>query len=468
MNRPKIFIGHANPQDNEFTLWIQAKLQNEGYDVISDQNLTGGEEDYWDVLQKALENDCCKYLLVLTKNSFAPEKKKLIQEFDFACSLGTKLKIRDFVMLMKVDDVSFDVRMGLGTMNHFRFDKSWDAALKKLVRKLEIDQVPRSAPGPLSIREWLRNEHNTTLGVEHGAYERHYTNWVRIHHLGKQKFWFHEFANDTQAGAVAQAMPSLPAIRHGRFVVSFSEHLPELSGTIGFVSSSINPKRSFAVPIVAIHQYTEAGEFPTYHDLRRLYVEIMKDALEKHLIELGLNVFRMSNKVPCFFYAAGQLPKDKVPFWYEGKPTYRQLVGDYYEAKWHYGVSFNVRLNPFPSFSFKGRLLFSNDGKEIWADDGARQKARKSKGKSFFNEHWRMLLLAFLRSIADNDSIRIPLNAGQTLALPWTPEVFLSTVGYNDPSSDARLIPIDDYDEEEDRDETEETEKKEGSEATVA
>lgn len=467
MSRTKIFIGHANPEDNEFTLWLEAKLRNEGYDVISDLSmLTGGEADYWDDLQKALENDCCKYLLVLSKASFT--KKKLTQEFDFACNLATKLHSRDYVMLLKIDDVSFDVRMGLGTMNHFRFDKSWDAALKKVVRKLELDQVPRSAPGLLSIREWLRNDFNTSLGIERGVYERHYTNWVRIHHPGKQKVWFHEFANDTQASAVAHAMHGLPAIRHGQFVVSFSEHLPELAETVGFVSTSINPKRRFSVPNVAIHQYTETGEFPTYHDLRRLYVELMKDALEKHMMSRGLNVFHMSSNVPCYFYATGQLSKDKVPFMYEGKPTYRQLVGDYYEAKWHYGVSFNVRLNPYPSYSFKGRLLFSDDGKEVWPDDKARQKARKSKGKTFFNEHWRMLLMAFLRSIADDDSIRIPLNHDMTLDLPCTPAYFMSTVGYNDPGTDARLVPIDDYDEEQDSEEADESQEKTSPEASVA
>lgn len=464
MSRTKIFIGHANPEDNEFTLWVEAKLRNEGYDVISDLSmLTGGEADYWDDLQKALENDCCKYLLVLSKMSFT--KKKLTQEFDFACGLATKLNSRDYAMLLKVDDVSFDVRMGLGTMNHFRFDNSWDAALKKLVRKLELDQVPRSAPGPLSIREWLRNDHNTTTGILEGVHETHYSNWIEINHPAKLKFWFHEFANDTQSGAVAAAMPGLPAVAHGQYVVSFSEKLPELEETVGFVTTAVRAKTSFSKPWASIHDDTNKDMFPSFHDLRRLYVRLMRDALEKHLKDLGLRVYPMANDLPCFYHEIGHLPKDKIHFMYEGRRTYKQLVGEYGQAKWHYGVSFNVRLNPMPAYSFKGRLLFSDDGKEIWSDASARQSARKTKGKSFFNEQWRMLLLAFLRSVSEVDDLHVPLTTGMNMSLSRMPVLFSSIVGYDDPNTDARLVPID---ENKDDDEAENTEKAEGSEAAIA
>ena len=69
--RDILFIGHANPEDNEFTLWLQAKLINEGYRAECDISyLLGGEEDYWKSLQELLENNSAKYLLVLSKKTF--------------------------------------------------------------------------------------------------------------------------------------------------------------------------------------------------------------------------------------------------------------------------------------------------------------------------------------------------------------------------------------------------------------
>lgn len=448
MSRTKIFIGHANPEDNEFTQWVQAKLRNEGYDVESDLTLlVGGEEDYWDVLQKALEDECCKYLLVLTKTSFT--KAKLKQEFDFACSLGARLGIQDFVMLMKLDDVPFDVRMGTGTMNQFRFDRSWADAFKQLVRKLERDAVPHSAPGALSNRDWIMNRYTTDAGIVHDDPDTLYSNWLEIPPL-RAKFWFHEFQTDAQAEAIVAAMSKIPAIRHGNYVVSFSDVLPEHEETSGFVRTLIKPRRKFSKPLASIDSDERAGRFPTPFDMRRFFVQLMKDAMEKHLREIGLYEFTMAHKQPCFFYNHEQLPKNRMHFIYEGERVYRQLVGDYYDAKWHYGLTFNVRLTPFPSFSFKGRLLFSNDGKAIWDSAADLHTARRKKGKSMYNEQWRMLFLAFLRSIADGDNIRVPLTTGITMMLAKTPVLFASNTSYVEPAENGRLVPIDYIDDEED------------------
>jgi len=55
MIRDTIFIGHATPDDNEFTLWLQSKLKNEGYNCECDLSLLlGGEADYWKNLQEFL------------------------------------------------------------------------------------------------------------------------------------------------------------------------------------------------------------------------------------------------------------------------------------------------------------------------------------------------------------------------------------------------------------------------------
>ena len=154
MERETIFIGHANPEDNDFTLWLYAKLSNEGYKVACDLvSLTGGESDFWKELQNLLENKTCKYLLVFSKHAF--KKQGVIDEWEQVRSLAKKLNSNDFIYLIKYDDVPFDARIGTNTMNQFRFDKSWARGLKDLIFKLNKDQVPKQTNNPYSLNEWL-------------------------------------------------------------------------------------------------------------------------------------------------------------------------------------------------------------------------------------------------------------------------------------------------------------------------
>jgi hypothetical protein len=114
--RDTIFIGHANPEDNEFTLWLYHKLTNEGYKVACDLiNLTGGEADFWKTLQDILDNQTCKYLLVFSKSAF--KKQGVIDEWEQVRAIGKREGINDFVSLVKVDDVAFSARIGTVTIN---------------------------------------------------------------------------------------------------------------------------------------------------------------------------------------------------------------------------------------------------------------------------------------------------------------------------------------------------------------
>ena len=44
LTRDSIFISHANPEDNEFTVWLGARLTATGYEVWADVlRLRGGQ-----------------------------------------------------------------------------------------------------------------------------------------------------------------------------------------------------------------------------------------------------------------------------------------------------------------------------------------------------------------------------------------------------------------------------------------
>lgn len=447
MARDTLFIGHANPEDNDFTVWLQAKLINEGYKAECDLSfLIGGEEDYWKRLQTLLEDNSAKYLLVLSKKTF--EKSGVIDEWEQVKIIAKKHGISDFIYILKLDDVPFDVRIGVPTKNHFRFDKSWANGLKRLLTKLDRDNVPKNNSTPLSIEAWSKNRYSTESGIVEKN-EEYYSNWAEIKNM-PEKIYFYRYANSKQAEALERNVLEYPIVRHDNYIITFSEELPTQLQEFDF---EIPYNQRIEIPVKDAFKKQVSDVFPTYDDLRRFLVRILKESWNKYLISRGLSVYEMSQKTKCFYYLKGKLEKDKVFYSYRNKSTYKQLVGDYFETMWHYGLSSTVLFSPILCFSLRAHLVFSDDGYKVWGNKSKMHRARKAKGKSFFNREWRSLMLAFLSSLSDDGKeIRIPISNTAHLILPVTTVTFHCGYGYHEPKTDGRLVPLDYWDETEDED----------------
>lgn len=465
MSRDTLFIGHANPEDNDFTLWLQAKLINEGYKAECDLSyLIGGEEDYWKNLQELLENNSIRYLLVLSNATF--KKQGVIDEWEQVKVIGRKHKIKDFIYILKIDDVPFDVRIGVPTKNHFRFDNSWAYGLKKLFIKLHKDSIPKANNTPLSVEGWSKNRYSTNQGVLEKR-ETYYSNWLDIKAL-PEKIYFFKYYNVTQAETVERGISGFPIVRHDNYIITFSESIQSNFENFDFEISPI--ARIEILTESAFHKY-DSENFPSYDDLRRFLVRLLKTAWNNYLTKRGLHQYEFSQNTKGFYYLINQLEKDKVYFSYNGKSTYKQLVGDFYEATWHYSLSATVLLKPVFCFSLRAHMLFSDDGLAIWSNKNKIQRARRTKGKSFYNKEWRSLMLGFLASISDNKTeILIPISETQVLNLSTTPVLFYCDFGYEEPKTEGRIVPIDYYEEtgdEENFDDLDDSELTEGENGTV-
>ena len=49
--KDQIFISHATPEDNEFTIWIASRLEMLGYKVWIDKKELLGGERFWPTIQ---------------------------------------------------------------------------------------------------------------------------------------------------------------------------------------------------------------------------------------------------------------------------------------------------------------------------------------------------------------------------------------------------------------------------------
>jgi hypothetical protein len=64
--REALFISHASPEDNAFTLWLGAKLSALGYEVFADVLRLRGGDDWERILEDAIRAKAAKVLLVAT------------------------------------------------------------------------------------------------------------------------------------------------------------------------------------------------------------------------------------------------------------------------------------------------------------------------------------------------------------------------------------------------------------------
>ena len=64
---------------------------------------------------------------------------------------------------------------------------------------------------------------------------------------------------------------------------------------------------------------------------------------------------------------------------------------------------YNQSFHPFIGASIKSHLIFTQDGVNIIDNDSTQHSYRRNKGKTFFNEQWRDMLIALLFSLQDNN-----------------------------------------------------------------
>src|SRR4051794_18425391 len=102
--RRAVFISHANPEDNTFTVWLGAKLAALGYDVWADVLRLRGGQDWQRRLEQALRDEAAKVLLVGTPASVG--KQGVRNEIQIAHDVAKKLGDNEFIVPLRL--VPFD------------------------------------------------------------------------------------------------------------------------------------------------------------------------------------------------------------------------------------------------------------------------------------------------------------------------------------------------------------------------
>lgn len=476
MNRTTIFVSHATPEDNDFTIWLVSRLQLLGFKVWVDKNSLLGGEKFWEEIDHTIRNESIKFLLVYSKNIFQrtesgeiiPGKLKdgIYKEYSFAETIGKQQKeLVDYIILMNIDGSDYNMFIGADRLIQIPFYENWADGFEQLTKKLEKDSISQSQKEKdRAFGNWYEKE----LIVKNGIIKRkelYYSNWWKINQL-PDSFYIYQFQTEKQTKLIYLKDNTFPISKISNCLSSFDNsidlHVKDEEGIV-----ELKPTSKFEISIKDVLLGFEKEKFPTQKDAENHLKVLLKRIF--HLLMKNRKMFwhEMSNKKLAYYHTPASLVSLKVKFKYpykseKVKPKTKNLLGTYQHSNyWHYAVSAKSILTPLVGYSLKNHLTFSDDGFKSWVDKDKIHSHRRSKAKlsKYFNEDWRDFHCAFLNSLRNSEGkIEIPLNNSFILSMSSWPEMYWADFGFLEPWDKERQGLMNDYYEEIESEESDEIE----------
>lgn len=452
--KDQIFISHATPEDNDFTIWLASRLEMRGYKVwIDKEGLLGGER-FWQTIQNAI-NSSRKVLLVYSKNIVKDGflKKGIEDEFEYAKSIAASKNDTEFIIPLHIDNSAYNLVIGLPNINHIPFVDNWAIGLAQLFKKLDKDEVKYDSDIKSTLSDWYKTAYSTDSSII-SKKELYCTSWWSVKSM-PNKFYMYHFYNKEQATKIRQANINTPLAQLSNIISSFDSNL-SFCVNKGGQKYEIIPQHKYSFSISDILDGFESDKFPTHNDVVKYFKDYLRYLVYEILRKKGYRKTELSNKRYVYYIPKYQKFKSiKIQNKYFTKKSIkRKSLGGKYAGKgyWHYGISLLPILYPFVGVSVKSHIVFTKDGMNVIDNPSIQHSYRRNKGKNFFNEQWRDLLLALLASLQDDEGkILITVNkSGQTMEMkPWT-ETFWSNYGYYDPSHSMKEEDVENLSMEED------------------
>lgn len=424
--RDLIFISHATPEDNTFTLWLATRLKLIGYQVWSDVTKLYGGEKWWDDIEQAINEFTCKFILVITKTSLS--KPGVIRELELALSAEKKHQLKNFIVPIIIDDSEFGGQpYGLSERNIIAFSKGWGSALGKLKTRLSKDNVPTGEAGRdlgQKLMELFQPNYNLQKKDDLAV-----SNWLSLQKLpdhlnffripGDLKSWNRHFAD----------IP-YPWFEWGGMLVSFSEKEVFQQLLPKYIGVSTAPR----LDLIAVLDKRPRNhpDFIRGEVIKKINYLIC-EAWGRKMRILGLHQYEMaSGKVGWFFpycdeYSGYQKFADIF-----GETKKKQVIG--YSPKnkvfWHYAVEIKAQYGPNAKACLIPHVVFTEDGKKPLSDKAKMHRLRRGFCANWWNDRWRDLLLAYLNLISKWENC-IDIAVGENQSLEFSSRPILLTSEYS-------------------------------------
>lgn len=409
--RRALFISHASPEDNVFTIWLGAKLSALGYEVWADVLRLSGGDDWERKLEAAIRDRACKVLLVA--NPVSVNKQGVRNELHIAADVARKISDNSFVIPLRLAE--FNAPFLVAQAQYINFESNWTGGLQKLLKDLR-DSYNVPVAGHADVALW------TNLQLLHGKPvaqkpEPLISNWLGVRRLPSSLQYIRIEAN----GAMDNALGACPKVEHGDGVL---------------LAGAATVESQMSISTVEFLQSGWPNLGISMEEARRLFTDLSNRALGNLFQFKGLSSFKMSNR-QLAWWVGKATAEGRIAFNWPGVTGSRLLQGHSARRNisWHFGVSTAFRSRPFPHVRVKSRLVFTADGCTPISDSKRMHRLRRSFAKSWRNARWRDMMLAFLYWVGDGTTVlNVPCGSGEDLVLSLPPLSFSSPVSVSDAS----------------------------------
>jgi hypothetical protein len=425
--RQALFISHANPEDNEFTIWLGSHLSGAGYEVWADVFKLRGGQDWARKLEHALRERTCKVLLVGTP--WGVEKQGVRNEIQIASDVAHRIQDKEFVIPLRLQP--FEAPFQIVHAQYIDFIKGWRQGLAELLGTLVEYSVPHTQSFHAeSIENWRAVQLVKARTVQRIP-ENLISNWIRIAQWPNsiRYFEFRAGVTEDNAKSLAQSSnwPVFPFNR-GFWTCADKSDFHTNHGE----SFPIVPRTELYFPYFLEHGSRDDSIGP--YEARNIISHLTKSALEKKLLAANLSSYEYSNGVLGWWVPSKLIAGDKSSFKWEGGPSgRRQLVGEITSGltklRWHFGISGKPWIGRDSYIRFLPRILFTEDGFRPIEDVKRMHRLRRSVTKSWRNERWRDMLLAFLYWLSKGERhVLFETGSSSTMKVEVPPITMISPV----------------------------------------
>ena len=175
-----VFLSHATPQENDFVVWLGARLAADGYEVWSDITRLLGGEFWWKDIDSAIRRHSAKVVVCLSRAAVL--KDGVLNEIAISVATGKKVGSDEFTLPIRVDDLPFDeFPPQLINRNAIDFSANWAGGLVRLLKVLERDGVPRRDGGTSQVAlDGWRASHQQRVRTIVEVPEQVESNWLPV------------------------------------------------------------------------------------------------------------------------------------------------------------------------------------------------------------------------------------------------------------------------------------------------
>lgn len=415
-SRHTIFISHANPEDNNFVLWLQSQLQRLGYEVWSDLARLRAGEVFWDSIESVIRKDAIRVIVVVSETS--QKKEGVLDEIALAISVERSERIAGFVIPIRIDNTPFsNLRANILRKNVLDFSESWAKGLNSLVSALRRDNVPRTGSSQQleGMSRWFQQGIRYNGGTSFKP-EQLISNRLHIDQLPARIYFLQGTPIHKSADSDALVPEALPFVLfRGGWLTFLSLKEVRSLGITGLTSQNILATDELLAGNVSISTGLRSFE------RERLVNRALNSHLQWSLAQRGL-IYQPESKPPTLYVPRGLVEKDQAIFRdMDEKVRRRLLVGrsERRQLYWHLGMTAQFSIAS-QHLQIRLRVVFTTDGVHGLISADRMRDARRAFCKNWWNDRWRSLELALLAWLAngsesivvhDGDAGQLLLNA---------------------------------------------------------